>query len=137
MNITLPKWRGVILFLMKYAWLAIVVLAAVALDAQASGGRVAAHAGAHIGSPHPAHGPAYGHPGHIYPSHGHGTVVFGAAFVGLGYWPGYYYPPPVYYAPPPPPVSYWYYCAPLGAYYPYVPSCPGPWQPVPASPYNY
>jgi hypothetical protein len=37
------------------------------------------------------------------------------------------------YAAPPPPV-YWYYCRSLGAYYPYVPSCPEAWVPVPAQP---
>ncbi|HYL90275.1 MAG TPA: hypothetical protein VEU32_16095 [Burkholderiales bacterium] len=105
--------------------------ALLALDAQASGGRVAAHAGPHVG------GPVRVHPGHVYPSRVHGTVVLGAAFVGLGYWPGYY-PPPVYYAPPPPPpAAYWYYCPQAGAYYPYVPSCPGPWQLVAPTPYNY
>ncbi len=83
-------------------------------------------------------GPAQVHPGHV-----HGGVVVGVGVgLGFGYWPSYYYPPayyappPVYYAPPPPPVSYWYYCAQLNAYYPYVPSCPGPWQPVPATPYT-
>ena len=119
--------------------LAILLAAAVALNAQAAGGRGAVHAAPHMGGPHPAHVV----PGHFHPSHVHGAVVVGAAFVGVGFWPGYYYPPayygppPVYYAPPPPPpVSYWYYCAPLSAYYPYVPSCPGPWQPVPATPYT-
>jgi hypothetical protein len=34
----------------------------------------------------------------------------------------------VYAAPP----AYWYYCRSYGAYYPYVPSCPEPWVPVPA-----
>jgi len=60
-----------------------------------------------------------------------------------------YYPPPVYYNPPmvyaPPPVyyppappqyverddGYWYFCAPLDAYYPDVTQCPDPWQRVP------
>ncbi len=123
---------------MKFAFA--LCLALLALDAQASGGRVAAHAGPPVG------GAAHVHPGHVFPSYGHGHVVVGAAFVGLGfgYWPGYYYPPayyappPLYYAPPPP-TAYWYYCPQAGAYYPYVPSCPGPWQLVPAAPasYNY
>jgi hypothetical protein len=30
--------------------------------------------------------------------------------------------------------SYWYYCASKQGYYPYVPSCPEPWVPVPARP---
>jgi hypothetical protein len=44
----------------------------------------------------------------------------------------------VYYAAPAaaaPPAAYWYYCAPLGAYYPYVRDCPAGWQLVPPSPY--
>jgi hypothetical protein len=119
--------------------LAIVLLAFVALSAHASGGRVAAHAPPRMSGP----GPAHVHPG-FHPSHVHGSVVVGAAFVGLGYWPGYYYPPayyaapPVYYAPPPPPpTAYWYYCPQAGAYYPYTPSCPGPWQLVAPTPYTY
>ena len=79
--------------------------------------------------------------------HPHSTVIVrGSFFVGPGpfFWPGYYYPPPYYYAPPAyyaapavsaPPASYWYYCAPLNAYYPYVQDCPGGWQAVPATPY--
>lgn len=58
---------------------------------------------------------------------------------------GYVPPPPVYYGyrPPayvvPPPVyieredGYWYYCPPLGAYYPDVAECTEPWVPVPPS----
>jgi hypothetical protein len=38
---------------------------------------------------------------------------------------------PVFVSPPPP--LYWYYCRSYGGYYPYVPSCPEPWVPVPAS----
>ena len=50
-------------------------------------------------------------------------------------------PPPVVYqepvvvAPPmyatPPSDGWWYYCAPANAYFPYVQSCPAPWQRVP------
>ena len=58
-------------------------------------------------------------------------VVLGSAFA-----PVYAYPAPVYVAPPPtyapPPPAYWYFCRSAGAYYPYVPSCPEPWVPVPA-----
>src|SRR3954468_21951896 len=59
--------------------------------------------------------------------------------------PAFYYPRPYYYAPPPvylgqhpiAPQSYWYYCAPAGAYYPYVADCPGGWQRVvPQNPPN-
>lgn len=77
---------------------------------------------------------------------------------GLGWWWGvgglwYLYPPPVYpyaypWGPPlalasppetvvptaPPTTPYWYFCEASRAYYPYVPTCPGGWQPVPATP---
>jgi hypothetical protein len=69
-------------------------------------------------------------------------------FVG-GYW--YLYPEPIYpyptYVPPAvvvqqappvptglPPSQFWYYCADPQGYYPYVASCNGAWQPVPATP---
>ena len=39
---------------------------------------------------------------------------------------------PVVPAAPPPPV--WYYCEASSSYYPYVPSCPGGWKTVPATP---
>src|SRR6266511_6246669 len=71
-------------------------------------------------------------------------VFIGARIVAYSYyaWPRYY--PPVYYAPPlvaspptyieqTPPAqgsNYWYYCRESQAYYPYVQSCPSPWQPV-------
>jgi hypothetical protein len=38
-------------------------------------------------------------------------------------------PMPLYTAPPSD--GWWYYCGPAGAYYPYVQSCPVPWQRVP------
>ena len=51
----------------------------------------------------------------------------------------YFYPRPIYpypdpYIPPAaaPAANAWYYCPPSGAYYPYVPTCPVPWQVVPA-----
>jgi len=109
--------------------LAILLLALAAFDVQAAGGHAAGHAVPHMGGPHPAHVPVHGHV--------HGAVVVGAAFVGVGYWPGYYYPPAYYAPPPPPPVAYWYYCPQAGAYYPYTPSCPGPWQLVSPTPYTY
>jgi hypothetical protein len=77
-------------------------------------------------------------------------------FIDVGPW---WIPPPRYYVAPPPAVivepppvyvqqapaspqvparptqeSYWYYCASKQGYYPYVPSCPEPWVPVPARP---
>ena len=72
-------------------------------------------------------------------------VFIGAPVVAYSYyaWPRYYYPPPAYYTPPlvasppqyveqTPPQSpnYWYYCRDSQAYYPYVQTCPSPWQPV-------
>lgn len=56
-----------------------------------------------------------------------------------GTW--YFYPAPVYpypdpYVPPvvdaPPPAQSWYYCNNPPGYYPYVPQCSVPWQPMPA-----
>lgn len=75
----------------------------------------------------------------------------------LGWWwivggAWYFYPAPVYPypnpwepppvdpdtatsgSPPPPPTQYWYYCESAQRYYPYVPSCPGGWKQVPATP---
>lgn len=51
----------------------------------------------------------------------------------------YWYPPaaPVLVVPAPPapaPPTYWYWCEPLKAYYPYVAQCPGAWTPVPTAP---
>lgn len=62
----------------------------------------------------------------------------------LGWWwvvgpTWYYYPQPLYpypdpYVPPAaaPAANVWYYCPPSQAYYPYVATCPVPWQAVPA-----
>jgi len=51
----------------------------------------------------------------------------------------YFYPAPIYpfpdpYTPPfaAPGAPAWYFCPPAQAYYPYVPTCPVPWQIVPA-----
>ena len=73
-------------------------------------------------------------------------VFIGAPVVGYSYYayPRYYYPAsvvvpapaPVYVEPTPPApaptqsANYWYYCRDSGAYYPYVQTCPSPWQPV-------
>jgi hypothetical protein len=50
----------------------------------------------------------------------------------------YFYPAPIYPYPDPlvpayaaPGASAWYFCPPAQAYYPYVPTCPVPWQAVP------
>lgn len=44
------------------------------------------------------------------------------------------YQPPAASPPGPPPTQYWYYCTAAKGYYPYVPSCPGGWEKVPATP---
>lgn len=66
------------------------------------------------------------------------TLVGGAIVYGMSQpQTVYVQPPPSYGAAVnvvPAPVQYWYYCAPAHAYYPYVPSCPGGWQAVPATP---
>ncbi len=64
-------------------------------------------------------------------------AVLGGVFAPVYAYPApvYAYPAPAYVAPPtyaPPPPAYWYYCRSAGAYYPYVPSCPEGWVPVPA-----
>ena len=71
-------------------------------------------------------------------------------WVAGGLW--YFYPAPIYPYPSPweppsvalaapatavpamAPAQYWYYCAASRNYYPYVASCPGGWQQVPATP---
>src|SRR5690349_12769028 len=110
------------------------LLFAATLDSHAAGfsGRGGSGGGAHVSGAHASHG-GFAHGPHT-------TVVVRGGFgfyygwPGPYYWPGYYYAPayyypaPVYYAAPaaepPPPTAYWYYCAPLGAYYPYVQDCP-------------
>ncbi|HZB90143.1 MAG TPA: hypothetical protein VE397_01800 [Stellaceae bacterium] len=50
------------------------------------------------------------------------------------YYPRAVYPYPDPYVPPyaAPGAPAWYYCPPMQGYYPYVASCPVPWQVVPA-----
>jgi len=108
------------------------------------------------------HGRHYGHftrhhhrlwrGGHWWHGRRHGRFAWW--WVADGYWfayPGPIYPYPTYvppavavlpprsYAPPPaysgpPPAQHWYHCANPRGYYPYVRSCRGPWQAVPATP---
>ena len=85
--------------------------------------------------------------GHWY--HGNHGGRLGWWWIAGGLW--YFYPVPVYpypnpYEPPPtvvvtppaepvpPPTQYWYYCDASRGYYPYVPTCPGGWRQVPATP---
>ena len=67
---------------------------------------------------------------------GFAVGAFTGVALGSAFAPVYAYPAPVYVAPPPAyapaPPAYWYFCRSAGAYYPYVPSCPEPWVPVPA-----
>ncbi len=48
-------------------------------------------------------------------------------------YPDPYRPPVVVVPSPAPPTAYWYYCTNPPGYYPYVPRCLAPWQPVPAT----
>jgi hypothetical protein len=98
-------------------------------------GRPPAPAPPHVQRPHPSPAP----PRAPAPHFNRGPQV--RVFVGpwFGWWDPYWsYPPPVIVPGPPvysvpPPQAYWYYCPSLGAYYPYVPSCPEPWVPVPSA----
>lgn len=93
--------------------------------------------------------------GHVH----HGSRVGIGVYLGPGlgypaypyYYPGPYYWPPVVTMPAAPPQyiergdeflgseggappGYWYRCAKPEGYYPYIQSCPGGWQQVPAQP---
>ncbi len=72
------------------------------------------------------------HPGyrHFEGDHFRSRIFIGGSFVAPFYYPRPYYQPYYYYPPPAPAPVYWWYCAPYGAYYPYVQDCPGGWQPV-------
>lgn len=77
---------------------------------------------------------------------GHIGVYFGPI------WGPLWYPPPVYYGPPvvverspvyvetptvvqaAPAPTYWYFCRPANAYYPYVRDCPSGWERVAPKP---
>ena len=91
------------------------------------------------------HGRGHGHRQHGFHGHfrhhgfhghlRHHRGFHGRAFIGAGplfsWSPGFVYtPPPVYVEPAP--AGYWYYCRSAHAYYPYVPTCPESWVPVPA-----
>lgn len=112
----------------------------------------------------PRHGGGHGghvYAGHRHSGHGHlGIGLYFGMPYGYPYYPPYYYPyyyPPVVVAPAKPPVYierapatsyvppdivnptesdhyYWYYCAKLDGYYPYVKACPDGWQKVTPTP---
>ncbi len=75
--------------------------------------------------------------------HGHwGPGYWGPGYWGPGSWGPVIVPRPVVVTPAPeeplivpsaPQVYLWYYCRDAQMYYPYVTSCPSPWQEVPAT----
>jgi hypothetical protein len=109
------------------ALLALTLTLAAAFPAVAgSHGRAAVHRGFHGGY-------LFGY---------HRPVVIVGGFGGF-YAPWFGYPvpfaeeeeaPSVLYPPLAPPAALWYFCPPADAYYPYVETCPVPWQPVPTMP---
>jgi hypothetical protein len=108
-------------------------LVGVAGIAQARPGGWHGHSGGHW------HGGGHGHFGH----HSHfssGLFIFATPLL---FAPRYVAPAPAYYEPPvyieqpqvqPDAQAYWYYCPQSRAYYPYVQTCPGPWQRVAPQP---
>ena len=84
----------------------------------------AAREGGHAGGGH--------HGGHHH-HHGHGAIFLGGSF-GLYdpfYYPYAYAPYPYAYAAPvggEAPANVWYLCPTANTYYPYVATCPVPWQ---------
>jgi len=93
-------------------------------------------ASAPSGGGHPGGHPSHGSPGHGPSHHGHfhPHVWIGSPLWWDPFWP--YPPAPPVVVEPPAYVqqapAYWYYCASLRAYYPYVTTCPEAWVPVPA-----
>jgi hypothetical protein len=91
----------------------------------------------------PGHGPSdVRAPGHVVgPRPFVGSARVGV-YIGAPLYAPFYYPAPTYYYYSPAPTyieqaptpAYWYFCPELNAYYPYVPECPGGWQPVPPQP---
>ncbi len=92
-------------------------------------------------------GEAHHHEGFHHEFHHQHHNNFGFFFGGVGgfydpWWYGYpsaayaypYYPAAPAVIPTAPPQNVWYFCRPANAYYPYVASCPVPWEPVPARP---
>jgi len=83
------------------------------------------------------HGGGWGWGGWLFPALVGGAIVYDLAQPQTVVQPQtvYVQPAPVY-APPVATSSapYWYFCAGANAYYPYVASCPGGWQAVPATP---
>jgi hypothetical protein len=111
-------------------------IAAVVLSVALAAAALAHGGGGHGGGGHG--GGAHHGGGFHHGFHRHGFV---GGFGGVGdfYDPWWYYgypyvgyPYPAVVVPGAPPQNLWYFCQPANAYYPYVSSCPVPWQPVPA-----
>ena len=109
-------------------WLASIILIASALSATAAGA-VPHHgvAGGHHGGNFAGHPGGHFNGGHRFDGHRH--FRHDRIFVAPFFFAPIVGAPAFVYAQPP---VYWYYCPSYGAYYPYVPSCPEPWVPVPA-----
>ena len=94
------------------------------------------------------HHDGFHHDGFHHHNQFRGTFFFGGVggfydpwWWGYPYAYAYPYPYPYPYAYPAPAAvpaapapNVWYYCPPANGYYPYVPTCPVPWQLVPARP---
>lgn len=108
---------------------AIILMVGVIVLAVAASSYAASRRGFSGGRPGPS-----GHPGGHFVHHprfeGHRHFRHDRVFVAPFFAAPFVVAPAFLYAPPP---VYWYYCPSYGAYYPYVPSCPEPWVPIPAS----
>lgn len=143
---------------LRFLFLALLAIGACDLalarpDRHSHHARTRTHVGVYVG---PSVDWSWHFPGpYAYPSYGYGYPSYGYpsyAYPSYGY-PSYYspYAPPVVVVPAAPP-SYiertlpaegqpaqpvpndWYYCRKPEGYYPYVRTCPGGWQRVPAQP---
>lgn len=115
---------------------ALLVTSPVPGDAQRGGhGGRGGHSGGHGGQ---GFGQGDRDRGHGFGHRGHGFIGPRVVVPLWPYWNPYWdlavppprvvVPPPQVYVEPAPPT--WYYCANPPGYYPYVPQCPGGWQPV-------
>lgn len=93
-------------------------------SAYADGGHGGHHGGGHHG------GWGWGWEGSwIFPALIGSAIIYDATLPRATY----VQPEPVY-LPSTPPAPSWYFCPAANGYYPYVASCPGGWQTVPATP---
>lgn len=114
----MKPWRRTLI------WGAMLLGFVVAPGAFARGGHGGGHSGGHAGA-------SGNHGGHFGPRFHSGVFVGAALFAPFYFYPTLppYYPAPLVFPAPGQP-QYWYYCASLQAYYPYVKECPEAWQPV-------